>query len=149
MQRVVVVVESRILLFHSFSFSFFLSLSFILSWFYSKVVFFSTMGSITRVTLAAMTIMTLITQQAMGAPAQQQGCQGEFDVRGRGCERDQRVNEWWWWWYIGIDVLYPKDGSSFSRSEQETIYLILGKYHQLNMYNSAKSNMDGCEKETS
>ncbi|KAJ8655378.1 hypothetical protein O0I10_008870 [Lichtheimia ornata] len=59
------------------------------------------MGSITRVTLAAMTIMTLITQQAMGAPAQQQGCQG-------------------------IDVLYPKDGSSFSRSEQETIYLILG-----------------------
>lgn len=29
---------------------------------------------------------------------------------------------------VGIDVLYPKDGSSFSRSEQETIYLILGKY---------------------
>lgn len=32
---------------------------------------------------------------------------------------------------LGIDVLYPKDGSSFSRSEQETVYLILGKYQKL------------------
>ncbi|KAI7876704.1 hypothetical protein K492DRAFT_172324 [Lichtheimia hyalospora FSU 10163] len=57
------------------------------------------MGYITRVTLATMTIMTFIVQQALGAP--QQECKG-------------------------IDVLYPKDGSSFSLSEQETIYLILG-----------------------
>lgn len=81
------------------------------------------MGCITRVTLATLAIATLIVQQTMGAP--QQACQGEL----------MGLISWWIIQLIddvlGIDVLYPKDGSSFSRSEQETVYLILGKYQKI------------------
>ncbi|KAI9490074.1 hypothetical protein BDB00DRAFT_839496 [Zychaea mexicana] len=45
----------------------------------------------------------------------------------------------------GIDVLYPKEGASFSRSEQQTIYLILGnKAHdaKLRHINVARETSD-------